>query len=932
MSIRTSWNWLSFALLLGALGLAGCSKKSDQNPEAQAAQGKDSKSSNLNQASPKVSESLMPVIETQTSGELGFEKDTKYFVAINRQALAKDFLLQASFVPQVATQSFTGIKSKVVRFVEEDGLISMYESPYGHTVIKGSNPELLLAQFPIVKADADWIRFDANVGLKSLFVSADWYASDSQGSEYDYSNWANLQLKSSLIKKAEIAGNILWLQQNAVVDLPGWGVNYHYPLQLHYYLTPYLVNTQFQPTLSQSFHQFGYFEAGSILNAETGGSDVFASKFDVAKPIVYAISANTPVEYKNAVKEGVLYWNKVLGKELIQVIDAPAGVQAPHPTYNVIQWVDWDTAGGAYADAQMDPHTGEILHSQIFVTSFWVQHAMNSAKKSVLDSFELNEKVDSKKLLQSKPNQKSKVIGLKNLIAKEKLCDLDLREKALQFQAAALGQSQANLEVMAQHMVRGVVAHEVGHTLGLRHNFTGSIVGKDSHLRNEKFISSVVKDELDETSPPTSTVMDYPRLEEDMVIGHWLLRSPKPFEYDQKAISALYFGKKYDRSEVPPFCTDTFADNALMDCIRHDYGTNPLEYAKVDMVDHRRKVVPTLASVVLNQLKDQQRPNFGGSTPEFRLPQLFGFFVRQNPGFVNALLYLSTGYYLFQSSQETSFVLGPDRIGTFFQNDAKNLASLVASEGGFEKIFSLPHPTQWKAELAKSWLSTINSDGFEALATQMGVKLSPKIKSDMVARGQKWLDLYVDQYFKIIVMAFAGQYTESWKGGNELDQTMDDFGLFLKKLGAQVITSVDQPSNLALNCMSVVPKTKSDSIVKCKPQSGYTLPKFSYPMEARKAAAGFLSAASEDPTWSTRVNVSYSGVIKKNLVNLYGFSPKEKDSKVFAKNPKSTREFMSELELFDSLVEEEPEMEEEEVSLPAVASQETPELNEKVNQ
>ena len=82
--------------------------------------------------------------------------------------------------------------------------------------------------------------------------------------------------------------------------------------------------------------------------------------------IVFAISSNTPKEYRESVREGVLYWNKAFGREQIKVIIAPEGVSAPHPDYNVIQWANWDQAGFAYADAQMDPRTGEILHAQVF--------------------------------------------------------------------------------------------------------------------------------------------------------------------------------------------------------------------------------------------------------------------------------------------------------------------------------------------------------------------------------------------------------------------------------------------------------------------------------------------------------------------------------------------------------------------------------------
>jgi len=87
-----------------------------------------------------------------------------------------------------------------------------------------------------------------------------------------------------------------------------------------------------------------------------------------------------------------------------------------------------------------------------------------------------------------------------------------------------------------------VIAHEVGHTLGLRHNFKGSL------------------------QPVSSTVMDYNLTQDRAKIG-------KPQPYDYAAIRLLY-GLS---TEVPsqPFCTDGDVVSDP-DCSRFDFGANPL--------------------------------------------------------------------------------------------------------------------------------------------------------------------------------------------------------------------------------------------------------------------------------------------------------------------------------------------------------------------
>ena len=102
-------------------------------------------------------------------------------------------------------------------------------------------------------------------------------------------------------------------------------------------------------------------------------------KFDSHKPIVFALSAAIPVRYRQAVRDGVLYWNKALGQPLLQVIDAPDGVTAPSPRYNVIQWLtDGDFASTSHI--QGDPLTGEILHAHIFILSRSLSTAILTSK------------------------------------------------------------------------------------------------------------------------------------------------------------------------------------------------------------------------------------------------------------------------------------------------------------------------------------------------------------------------------------------------------------------------------------------------------------------------------------------------------------------------------------------------------------------------
>ena len=57
-------------------------------------------------------------------------------------------------------------------------------------------------------------------------------------------------------------------------------------------------------------------------------------RHDVYEPIVFVLSSAIPKDYRAAVRDGVLYWNRAFGRSLIRVIDAPPSVRAPSPDYN----------------------------------------------------------------------------------------------------------------------------------------------------------------------------------------------------------------------------------------------------------------------------------------------------------------------------------------------------------------------------------------------------------------------------------------------------------------------------------------------------------------------------------------------------------------------------------------------------------------------
>lgn len=163
--------------------------------------------------------------------------------------------------------------------------------------------------------------------------------------------------------------------------------------------------------------------------------DPSAAVSEPVKPIVYYVDRAAPEPIRSALMEGASWWNQAFTaagyKNAFQVKLLPKGVDPMDVRYNVIEWVPRATRGWSYGTAIVDPRTGEIINGHVNLDALRIRQVFLIAR-GLLDPFGNN-------------------------------------PKALQ---------EANEMALAR--IRQLAAHETGHTLGLAHNFAGSIANRSS--------------------------------------------------------------------------------------------------------------------------------------------------------------------------------------------------------------------------------------------------------------------------------------------------------------------------------------------------------------------------------------------------------------------------------------------------------------------
>ncbi len=272
------------------------------------------------------------------------------------------------------------------------------------------------------------------------------------------------------------------------------------------------------------------------------------------EPIVYYIDRSVPERYRPHVREGIEAWNEAFRaagfEDAVEARLAPddSTWSAEDVRYSTVRWTAAHNMGYAIGPSQVDPRSGEILNADILISSEFVQgwlrtyeelvaapgarggeseRASSAAERSGPAGLLLRHREAQEALARTRPE------ALPYLCMAESFRSQQMG--TLYAVLAARGLLESDGEMPEEYFgaaLKDLIMHEVGHTLGLRHNFRGSTDIPNDRLHDRDYTRE---------HGVSLSVMEYAPVNlalDESEQGHYF--NPSVGAYDEWAVTYAY--------------------------------------------------------------------------------------------------------------------------------------------------------------------------------------------------------------------------------------------------------------------------------------------------------------------------------------------------------------------------------------------------------
>lgn len=506
-------------------------------------------------------------------------------------------------------------------------------SPEGNAVDISYSDSILYALPIITRSPSGGMLVD----LTRIFMSDDEqigrFIGPGFGFAYDRSNWEkvksfpkNVELEVAAVYSGHSSGSSSGDDLDTFMDARGVQVNVHYSISL-------LPTSGYRPRAADD--RVGYFLTVLKDFSEKQDDQHFVryiNRWNLQKadptaklspprePITFYLEKTVPVVLRPVVRSGIEEWNKAFEKlgyanaiEVRQQRDDddwdPEDVR-----YNTFRWITAD-AGFAMGPSRVNPLTGQILDADIIFDADFLTHW-----KQQYETFTASDAAQ----LMGQPADPSKVPAGQLFGQQPKLvlphCAISHGMTQQLGYAAAIFAARGDVgaagkklpEEFIRQGLKEVVMHEVGHTLGLRHNF------KASAWKTLAEIDDPVKGASEGT---VASVMDYsPANIAPKGMKQGLYYTPTIGPYDYWAIEYGYKSMGDESSELPKLASrgsepalDYATDEDTRGAVdsdplsnRFDLGKDPMEYARRQM-KVAQELLPTVVEKAVGKGEGYQR-------------------------------------------------------------------------------------------------------------------------------------------------------------------------------------------------------------------------------------------------------------------------------------------------------------------------------------